>query len=257
MTAEVHRKDAPTAPDGYVAWEAAGLRWLAAAPDGAAVVPVLAVGERHLDLARLVPARPERQAARAFGAALARTHAAGAAAYGCEPDGWTGDGWFGPASEPLPLRLGVWPTWGAMYAEARVEPMVRLARERGALDAADAARFDDLCGRLVAGDFDDGAAPARIHGDLWSGNVMWTADGAVLIDPAAHGGHRETDLALLALFDCPHLEDAVEGYEEQSPLADDWRDRVALHQVHCLLVHTVVFGGAYRAETLRALTRYV
>ena len=48
--------------------------------------------------------------------------------------------------------------------------------------------------------FDDGSAPARLHGDLWAGNLLWTADGGVLIDPAAHGGHRETDLAMLALF---------------------------------------------------------
>lgn len=257
MTTRTYRKDAPQAPDGYVEWEAAGLRWLAAAQDGAPVAPVLDVGAHHLELARLEPVRPERQAARAFGAALARTHGAGAAAYGCEPAGWTGDGFFGPASEPLPLRLGVWPRWGAMYAEARIEPMVRLARDRGALDAADVARFDDLCARLVAGDFDDDSAPARIHGDLWSGNLMWTADGVVLIDPAAHGGHRETDLALLALFDCPHLEEIVEGYQEEHALGDDWRDRVALHQVHCLLVHVIVFGGAYRGEALRAVGHYV
>ena len=257
MTTEIHRKSAPHAPEGYVEWEAAGLRWLAAAPDGAPVVPVLDVGPTHLDLARLGSVPPERHAARAFGGALARTHAAGAAAYGCEPDGWAGDGFFGPASEPLPLRLGVWPTWGAMYAEARIEPVVRLARERGALDRSDAGRFDDLCARLVAGDLDDGEAPARIHGDLWSGNLMWTPDGVVLIDPAAHGGHRETDLALLALFDCPYLEEIVEGYQEERQLADDWRDRVALHQVHCLLGHTVVFGGAYLSETLRAVGRYV
>jgi fructosamine-3-kinase len=257
MRPEIHRKSAPRAPEGYVEWEAAGLRWLAAAPDGAAVVPVLDVGAHHLDLARLDSARPDRRAARAFGAALARTHGAGAAAYGCEPDRWSGDGFFGPASEPLPLRLGVWPSWGAMYAEARVEPMVRLARDRGAVDAADVSRVDDLCARLVGGDFDDEESPARIHGDLWSGNLMWTPEGAVLIDPAAHGGHRETDLALLALFDCPYLEEVVDGYHEEHVLVDDWRDRVALHQVHCLLVHTVLFGGAYRSETMRAVNRYV
>ena len=257
MTPEIHRKSVPQAPDGYVEWEAAGLRWLAAAPDGAAVVQVLDVGPTHLDLVRLDTVPPERRTARAFGGALARTHATGAAAYGCEPDGWAGDGFFGPASAPLPLRLGVWPTWGSMYAEARIEPMVRLARDRGVLDASDVARFDGLCARLVSGDFDDGSAPSRIHGDLWSGNLMWTPDGVVLIDPAAHGGHHETDLALLALFDCPHLEEIVEGYQEDHRLADDWRDRVALHQVHCLLVHTVVFGGAYLSETMRAVGHYV
>lgn len=252
-----HLKRAPRAPDGYLEWEAAGLRWLAAAADGARVVPVLDVRPGVLELARLDSVPPARDEARAFGAALARTHGAGAAAFGCEPPGWSGDGYFGPSSEPLPLPLGVWPSWGVMYAEARVAPMVRLARDRGMLDAADVARLDDLCARLVAGDFDDDSGPARIHGDLWAGNLMWTPDGVVLIDPAAHGGHRETDLALLSLFDCPHLGEILDGYQEQQPLSDDWRDRVALHQVHCLLVHVVVFGGGYHGETMRAVSRYV
>jgi fructosamine-3-kinase len=54
--------------------------------------------------------------------------------------------------------------------------------------------------RCAAGDFDNADGPVRLHGDLWTGNVMWTSDGAVLVDPAAHGGQRETDLAMLALF---------------------------------------------------------
>ena len=251
------RKRAPGAPAGYLEWEAAGLRWLAAAPDGAAVVPVLDVSADVLELTRLHAVPPDRRAARELGAALARTHAAGAAGFGCEPDGWVGDGFFGPSEEPLPLPLGLWPSWGEMYAEARVAPVARLARDRGGLDGADAARVDDLCVRLVSGDFDDGSAPARIHGDLWSGNLMWTDEGVVLIDPAAHGGHRETDLALLALFDCAHLEEILEGYQDQQPLSDDWRDRVALHQVHCLLVHLAVYGAGYRGETMRAVSRYV
>ena len=63
--------------------------------------------------------------------------------------------------------------------------------------------------------------------------------------------------ALLALFDCAHLEEIYEGYQDQQPLGDDWRDRVALHQVHCLLVHVAVYGTGYRGETMRAVGRYV
>ena len=85
---------------------------------------------------------------------------------------------------------------------------------------------------------------------------MWTASGAVLIDPAAHGGHREADLAMLALFGCPHLERVVEAYAEAAPLADGWRERVALHQVHPLLLHAVLFGGSYAAQAVRAARRY-
>ena len=86
---------------------------------------------------------------------------------------------------------------------------------------------------------------------------MWTADGAVLIDPAAHGGHRETDLAMLALFGCPYLADVLDGYQSVRPLARGFRQRIGLHQLYPLLAHVVLFGGGYvapgRSRRARAL----
>ena len=251
----VFRKQAAGVPDGYFAWEAAGLRWLAAA-GGVTVVEVLDVGAEHLDLARLESARPVPSQVEAFGRALAATHDAGAPAYGSGPEGWQGDGFFGPLEEPLPMVLGGWDSWGAFYAEARLGPLVRRCRDARLLDERGARLLDRVCRRLEEGDLDTDDRPARLHGDLWSGNVMWTADGAVLIDPAAHGGHRETDLALLALFGAPHLDRVVAGYDDAHPLADGWRDRVGLHQLHCLLVHVAVYGGGYVDRTVRVAATY-
>jgi fructosamine-3-kinase len=250
-----HRKQSATVPAGYFAWEAAGLRWLAAA-DGAAVVGVLDHGSGHLDLELLSPATPTPAAAERLGRALATTHAAGAPAHGCGPPGWAGDGWLGPLSEPLPLALGAWNAWGEFYAHARIAALLPLALSRGALDEDEVAVFGRLADRVAAGTFDTGEAPARLHGDLWSGNVLWTAQEAVLIDPAAHGGSRETDLAMLALFGTPHLERVLAAYDEAAPLADGWRDRVLLHQVHPLLLHAVLFGGSYAGQVLRAARHY-
>jgi fructosamine-3-kinase len=94
--------------------------------------------------------------------------------------------------------------------------------------------------------------PARIHGDCWPGNVLWSAGRGWLIDPAAHGGHRETDLAMLALFGAPYLDQIIAAYDEVAPLASGWRARVPLHQLHPLLVHVCLFGAAYRQSALAA-----
>ncbi len=116
-----------------------------------------------------------------------------------------------------------------------------------------------VCERLESGDealTGPLEPPSRLHGDLWSGNVLWSPDGVVLVDPAAHGGHRETDLAMLALFGLPHLDRVLAAYDEAHPLAEGWRDRVGLHQLHPLLVHATLFGGGYAARAVEVARRY-
>jgi fructosamine-3-kinase len=241
-----------TDPDFFAA-EAAGLQWLAAAGARAArVVTVLEVAPDRLVLERLHPARASREAGYAFGPALARTHAAGAPAFGAPPEGRTRDGYIG--RQRMPMR----PTarWGDFYAEQRVLPYARRARDRGHLSPRGAAAVDRVCSRLVEGDFDDGRAPARLHGDLWTGNVVFTAGGAVLIDPAAHGGHGLTDVAMLALFGAPELSAILAAYADTAGLVDGWRDLLGLHQLHPLLVHAASHGAAYGAEAEQVARRY-
>ena len=113
-----------------------------------------------------------------------------------------------------------------------------------------------MCERLIAGEFDDGRPPSRIHGDLWGGNLLYSRRGAVLIDPAAHGGHGLTDLAMLELFGTEHLARVQAGYAESAGLAADWRELVGLHQLHPVLVHAVSHGAAYGAHAHRIATKY-
>lgn len=143
-----------------------------------------------------------------------------------------------------------------MLAELRLLPLVRIGVDRRMIDPREARAVEALADRVADGEFDTGDRPARLHGDLWSGNLMWSPTGAVLIDPAAHGGHREADLALLALFGAPMLDEILAGYQEQAPLADGWQERVPLHQLHPVLLHLVLFGRGYAAELDAILRTY-
>jgi fructosamine-3-kinase len=243
------RKSRAGAPAGFFAVEAAGLRWLAAA-GGVTVVEPLSVGADELLLPYVRQHPPGIAEAEAFGRALATTHRAGARHHGCPPDGWAGDGFIAT----LPLRHAGSPPdgWGPFYADLRLSPFA------GSLDPDGRRAVEAVCERLRAGDEQvtgPPEPPSRLHGDLWAGNVLWAQDGAVLVDPAAHGGHRETDLAMLALFGLPHLDRVLAAYDEAYPLVDGWRDRVALHQLHPLLVHATLFGGGYLAQATSVARR--
>jgi fructosamine-3-kinase len=198
---------------------------------------------------------PTPEAAEELGRRLAVTHAAGAACFGSPPDGWHGDGFIGPLV--LPHRPGT--DWAPWYAEHRLLPYLRRAHDTGAVTADGSATIGRVLDRLVAEPDVAGEPepPARLHGDLWNGNVLWTASGVVLVDPAAHGGHRETDLAMLALFDLPQLARVLAAYDEAAPLQPGWEERAGLHQLHPLLVHAVLFGGGYGAQAVEVAGRYV
>ncbi len=206
---------------------------------------VLAADAECLILRWVEPGRSSTDAAADFGRALAATHAHPVDGFGAPADGYIGT-----------LRLGnaPTPTWAEFYAERRVLPYLRAARERGALDDDEAAVVEQVVGRLD--ELVPVEPPARLHGDLWAGNVLWGQDAVHVVDPAAYAGHREVDLAMLALFGVPHLPRVVDAYEEVAPLADGWQDRVALHQLFPLLAHAAMFGGGYGHRAAEAAGRY-
>jgi fructosamine-3-kinase len=218
--------------------EAAGLRWLG---EAITVPEVVEAGPDRLVLSWVREEAPDPVAAARFGADLARLHRAGANAFGAP--------WPGFIAE-LPMDNSPCDDWPSFYATRRVLPFL----ERAGLPARDAALVERAVERFaeVAGPPEP---PARIHGDLWSGNVLWSGGTGVLIDPAAHGGHRETDLAMLALFGLPYLDRVLGAYQEEFPPAAGWRERVPLHQLHPLLVHVVLYGGPYRDGLMNAVAR--
>ncbi|MFC2641869.1 MAG: fructosamine kinase family protein [Propionibacterium acidifaciens] len=292
---------------GATRLEAQGLAWLAEAmPDGGAHVVPAAIGEGWIEEPRLTPTQVSARAAEDFGRALAVTHAAGAPVFGAAPPGWDGRTRMGRSDVRLrpcgPEPAGEAPRrWGEFFADDRLAPYLRPCRDSGALSAGGVTVLERVCERLRGGDFDaeqpelvrraarergDRVAVARTHGDLWTGNVLWTPRGrtfawappaaglgsapggaaapnprrndivGVLIDPLAHGAHAETDLAALGVFGQRHLERIIAGYDEVSPLADGWRERTGLHRLHMLIIHAFLFGGPYGAETVSVARHY-
>lgn len=231
-------------PPGYFAAEAAGLTWLREA----AAVPVpelIGTLDDMLVLEWVEPGEPSAPAAERFGRELAALHRAGAPAFGADWPGYIGR---------LPLDNTPTPgPWAEWFAERRLRPYLKLSADNGALSAADVALVDRVLSRIE--EYAGTEPPARTHGDLWPGNLLWGADGrAWLVDPAAHGGHRETDLALLGLFGgAPYLDRILAAYQEVWPLTEGWQARVPLHQLYLLLVHTAMFGSAYRGAVVSAV----
>lgn len=248
--ASIFAKSYPQPPEGFFLTEAAGLRWLgeASAAGGAPVPEVIAALPELLALAWVEPGEPSPAAAERFGRELAATHRAGADSYGAPWPGFIGS--LPQDNTPTPAEAG----WAEWFVTRRLSPYLELAVQRGAFPSADVTTVRSALDRAVRY-APPPEPPARLHGDLWPGNVLWGADGrAWLVDPAAHGGHRETDLAQLALFGgAPYLSRILAAYDEVWPLADGWRDRVPLHQLHLLLVHAALFGEAYRGSVLAAV----
>lgn len=248
-------KRAPGGAEHRLAMEAAGLAWLAEAePAGGTRIARARRDGGALHVARVAEAAPTPVRAEALGRSLAALHAAGAPWHCCPPAGAEPPLEWGSSRVPLAAEP-VADSWGAAWAETAVRPVLRRCVDEGRLDASQARAVGAAVDRMAAGDFD---APqpalvgpvARIHGDLWTGNVLWSDvdTGAVLIDPHAQGGHAETDLAMLALFGLPLLERVLAAYDEASPLAEGWRERIPMQQLQPLLVHTLLFGGGYARQ---------
>ena len=235
-------------PPGFFTTEATGLSWLAECDD--ILAPrVLAVCDDPPFLAlEWIHEGPQRRGTEvALGAALAELHRSGADAFGRSDRRTTGS--LGLPNDPCE-------TWAEFYAERRLLPLAKIATDRGSLApvAIDGLESIATCLDAVGGPPEP---PARLHGDLWAGNRLVDADGrSWLIDPAAHGGHREFDLAMMRLFG-GYGDEVFAAYFQKYPLADGWEDRIELHQLAPLVVHAIKFGGGYVPSVERAVRHYL
>jgi fructosamine-3-kinase len=259
-SASIFVKTSSTAQAGMFSDEAAGLEWLGA-PGGVAVPKIVGVCDDEeewplllaldwIDRGRLDTAGEE-----SLGRGLAKIHAAGAPEFGATPV--LGGGYSNAPMRFNELGLSNEPrdTWAEFYAENRLLPLAYASHYRGELNADDVALFEHVAARLpeLAGPEEP---PARTHGDLWSGNILPGPDGTpFLIDPVAHGGHREVDLALLTVFGGPSQR-CFDAYNEVFPLAPGHEQRKHLWQLAMILLHVYLFGGSYAGQARTIADRY-
>lgn len=145
-------------------------------------------------------------------------------------------------------------SWPKFYGERRLRPLVEALTAEGQLSIAERRVHDTLMERLDTL-LPQGSLPALIHGDLWSGNVVWSARGPALVDPACAYADREMEFGISTLFGGLGPR-AMSAYQEAFPLPPGWRERNALYQLYHLLNHAVLFGGHYAADANRIARRY-
>jgi fructosamine-3-kinase len=238
------------APDVFVS-EAEGLRELRAASSGLAIPEVLAAslpeGRRPAFIVmEYLPPAPRRGGDEAaLGRGLAAIHRRSSPAFGFPVTTYCG---------PTLQDNTAAPSWIEFYGERRLRPLVRLLEAERGLRAADrqvVERLVERLPRLLPAD----SRPSLVHGDLWSGNVLSTAAGPGLVDPACAFADREMEFGITTLFGgfSPRFFDA---YEDAFPLPSGWRERNPLYQLYHLLNHHLIFGGHYGAEATALARRY-
>jgi fructosamine-3-kinase len=208
------------------------------------VPQVLAAGEKFLALEWIESGAPRSGFDEALGRGLAELHRFGAPAFGLDRENFIGR---------LPQPNEPAPSWARFYAERRLLTMTERAARAGLLPKPLVAELEHLAKRMesVAGPEEP---PARLHGDLWGGNLHVDEFGApCLIDPAVYGGHREVDLAMMKLFGGFGAR-VFAAYQEAFPLTPGHEARVPLYQLYPLLVHVNLFGGSYVASVARTLS---
>lgn len=243
------RKTLANAPEGFFAFEAAGLQMLGKL--GARVPEVYEVTEEHLviELVEAKGASKVDSPEYVFGQELAQLHLAGRQAAAPGQTFGSLDGlsqWFLGGAK---IDLRPTTTLYESLVTNRIVPLTHQAVNAGALDASALELVEQISERHLG----PVEPPTVVHGDLWAGNRMIDASGASwLIDPSCHWGHREQDIAMMQLFGGfgPAV---LDGYEETFPLADGWRERVPVFQLVPLLVHVLLFGGGYADATMHAL----
>jgi fructosamine-3-kinase len=160
--------------------------------------------------------------------------------------GWSRDNACGLTPQPnAPLDDG-----RVFQRERRLLPLAAACQQQGRLDEALRGRIETVAWSLE--EWLPNIRASLVHGDLWSGNVLFTPQGPAIIDPAVYRHYPDVDLAMLTLFGAPGPAFHEAYWNGNAPA--DWPRHEALFQLYPLLNHLLLFGGAYRSGVERTVT---
>lgn len=240
-------KRRPGSPEDFFEAEAHGLAWLAQVCS-LRTPKVLAIGQGkdpYLLLEFLESARPTADFEERLGGGLAALHAHQETTFGLDRNNYIG---------PLAQSNRTHPNWADFYSQERLQPLIERAQQRGLLSRQWRPRWEALFRGLPRWIPEE--SPRRLHGDLWSGNLLVGPGGEpCLIDPSVYAGHREMDLAMMKLFG-GFSRRVFQAYFEANPVEAGFEERVPLFQLYPLLVHLNLFGAGYLAQIERCLRAF-
>lgn len=233
------------APESMFLVEAKALELLSSAEAGLQIPAVRVASENFLVLQWIEEGGGRQNSAYDFGTGLARLHKSTTNYFGLDHNNFIGR---------LPQSNTKHATWPDFFALERIEPQIKMGVESNKLTRSVLRDVEALYKKL--GSIFPSEKPALLHGDLWSGNYMFTKTGvASIYDPAVYYGHREMDIAMTRLFG-GFSANFYKGYNDEFPLEAGFEDRVTLCNLYPVLVHANLFGGSYCRQAENIIHSY-
>lgn len=232
----------PSAAPDYLPAQACGLEYIERMRPNSTPA-VIGCNEQVLALQWLSEIAPSRSDWCAAGELLAELHQCKQAQFGFERDNYCGaskqnNGWH---------KSGV-----EFFREQRLRPQIERAKQQGLLDNGSRAKLEQLLTALE--NVIPQQSPSLIHGDLWSGNWLFTTAGPRLIDPACYYGWPEAELAMTQMFGAPPKY-FYDVYQQHSDVSPDWWERVDYYNLYHWLNHLNLFGATYQAPLSQCIER--
>jgi fructosamine-3-kinase len=181
-----------------------------------------------------------------LGRGIAQLHCKTARQFGFHHDNFCG----------TTVQNNLWTSnWPEFYAQRRIWQLVQQIKSTRRMTLEDLKTYEKLVDRMPLV-LPHETVPSLIHGDLWSGNYMYTADGPAVIDPACYYADREMELGMMKLFGGFSVS-VWEAYQEEFPLPNGWKERIHLYQLYHVLNHYLLFGGSYGWQALEIAREYL